>query len=162
MKQCRKCKKEKEISNFSKKASNKDGLQHWCKECSNVYFKSYYYKDAEKHRIRAQDYFIANKEKVNARHKNFKKNNRAYYTAIENKRRASKLKRTPKWANLEKIKAYYAVCAFFNEVNGYVKYHVDHIMPLQGKTVSGLHVENNLQVIPAKDNVTKGNRYNGF
>ena len=69
------------------------------------------------------------------------------------------LQRTPKWADLEKIKAYYDVCSFFNEVNGFIKYHVDHIVPLQGNYVSGLHVETNLQVIHATENMVKGNRH---
>ena len=41
-----------------------------------------------------------------------------------------------------------------------IKWHVDHIIPLQGKLVSGLHTVENLQVIPAKINMRKGNRYN--
>lgn len=66
--------------------------------------------------------------------------------------RAAKLKRTPAWANLDKIKEFYDNCP-----RGY---HVDHIIPLQGEYVSGLHIETNLQYLPAIDNIKKGNRFN--
>lgn len=99
-------------------------------------------------------------------HARLRTKDRAYYQANKSawveyvaQRRAVKLQRTPEWADRERTKAYYDVCAFFNEVNGYAKYHVDHIIPLKGKLVSGLHVHSNLQVIPAVDNLRKGARY---
>lgn len=72
------------------------------------------------------------------------------------KRIADQKQRTPVWADHEKIKAFYRLAAAFSEL--YVPHHVDHIIPLNGKTASGLHVEHNLQVIPATDNLLKGSR----
>ena len=65
-------------------------------------------------------------------------------------RHSRKLRAVPKWANLEKIKEIYKNCP--------KGYHVDHVIPLQGKNVCGLHVENNLKAILATLNMAKGNR----
>ena len=67
------------------------------------------------------------------------------------KRRASKLQRTVPWSNLEEIANFYKACPKGLEV--------DHIIPLQGKYVSGLHVLNNLQYLTKSQNSSKGNRY---
>lgn len=70
---------------------------------------------------------------------------------LQAKRRAAKLQRTPKWADKLKISEIYLECP--------KGYHVDHIVPLQGDLVCGLHVDNNLKPIPAKDNLSKGNKF---
>lgn len=64
--------------------------------------------------------------------------------------RARKLKAIPLWADLDKIKEFYDNCP--------KGYHVDHIYPLAGKTVCGLHTLENLQYLPARENLQKGNR----
>ena len=76
-------------------------------------------------------------------------------------RHARKLQRTPKWLSQEDLKlieAKYAMAKWLSEVVG-VPYHVDHIIPLRSKKVSGLHIPDNLQVITAKQNLVKGNTY---
>lgn len=68
------------------------------------------------------------------------------------KRRVSE-HQTPSWADQDLIAEIYR-----NRPEGY---HVDHIVPLNGKTVCGLHVENNLQYLTAEDNLSKNNKFNG-
>ena len=71
--------------------------------------------------------------------------------SIDAKYRASKLQRTPKWADLKAIRQFYANCP--------KGYEVDHIVPLQGVNVSGFHVLNNLQYLTKSENSSKSNKY---
>lgn len=65
--------------------------------------------------------------------------------------RTAKMQRTPKWSETDKIKEFYAKCP-----EGCA---VDHIIPLQGDNVSGLHVLNNLQYLTKSENSSKRNKY---
>ena len=65
--------------------------------------------------------------------------------------RCNKLLRTPFWANIEEIKQFYINCP--------EGYHVDHIIPLKGKLVSGLHCIDNLQYLLAEENIQKSNSF---
>ncbi len=97
-----------------------------------------------------------------ARHKRDRESRNAYsrayakadpnrHCAKEARRRAAKTQRFPAWADREAIDAIYASCP--------PGHHVDHIIPLRGELVSGLHVANNLQHLPADENHAKGNSY---
>lgn len=93
----------------------------------------------------------------------WQKNNKGKVNANTALKHTAKLLRTPKWlTDFDKlhIQCLYQVAAMRTRESGYA-WHVDHVIPLQGKTVSGLHVPSNLRVIPALDNISKGNRYNG-
>jgi hypothetical protein len=76
-------------------------------------------------------------------------------------RRNAKMQRTPKWlTEFDKLKMHciYQMAAMYTRVNQ-ESWTVDHVIPLQGKIVSGLHVPANLQVMRASDNFSKGNRF---
>ena len=68
-------------------------------------------------------------------------------------REIAEIRQRPKWADMEKIREIY--------INRPEDCHVDHIIPLRGKNVSGLHVEHNLQYLPIKENMRKHNNYFG-
>lgn len=74
------------------------------------------------------------------------------------RRRAAVLLRTPVWADQSKIEAFYEKAKILTAQTG-VEHHVDHIIPLQGDLVSGLHVETNLQILSARLNRSKSNRF---
>lgn len=83
------------------------------------------------------------------------------YAATKAKRRAAKLQRTPAWLtpiDFERIKNVYRLAELQTKITGEL-WHVDHIIPLQGKLVSGLHVPANLQAIRAFENVSKNNKW---
>jgi len=125
------------------------------KENKKLYYKTpkyleknkiYKLLNADKIKERNRLYRLKNKYKI----KQYQLNNRHLLNAIAARRKATKLKATPKFANLNKIKEIYKNCP--------KGYHVDHIIPLQSKLVCGLHVEWNLQYLPAKENLSKYNK----
>jgi hypothetical protein len=174
MKTCKKCNEVKDLSQFCKNKAIKDGLHYYCKECCRSYDASYrsneevkkrrskerkenYFKNIKKY----EEYRENNREYFKEKAKERYKNNKSYFAAHVRKRQADKVMRTPKWLTKDHLKAIeneYALAQWCTEVMK-EQYHVDHIVPLRGKTVSGLHVPWNLQVIPAKENLRKRNKY---
>lgn len=74
------------------------------------------------------------------------------------RRQVQKLGATPAWADQTKITAIYTEAQRLTELTG-IRHEVDHVVPLQSRLVCGLHVEHNLQVIPATVNRSKSNRH---
>lgn len=188
MKVCSRCKADKQPDEFHKQRSGIDGLQSRCKVCTKVCGALRQAEYPEKQKARCAAYCAANKEKVRvmraayraANHEKLRGNairkyaespekpreasanwrvaNPARRAAQEAGRNARKIQATPLWANLARMGCYYAVAAMLNR-EGLQKWHVDHIVPLRGKNVCGLHVENNLQLLTAADNISKGNKF---
>ena len=143
MKTCKDCDKEKPLEAFYADKRNADGLGSYCKSCQAQ---------------RTKEWRAANKERVKENQRRYKKENRAIYTAAENNRRASKLQRTPSWSDMDEITLIYKQAKSLEKLLGR-KMHVDHVVPLQGDLVSGLHVPDNMQILFAEDNLSKNNRY---
>jgi hypothetical protein len=120
-----------------------------------------YQKNKEIRRQQALKYYYADHEKSKKAQLDRQKNNLDKAAANAGEHRASKLQRTPKWVDSEElwlIKEAYALAALRTKMFGF-SWHVDHIVPLKGKLVSGLHTISNLQVISRASNISKNNRY---
>ena len=97
-------------------------------------------------------------EKKAASDRRWLENNRGKARAQRAKREKAIRRQTPPWADLVAIEKVYVKSAEKTAKTG-IPHHVDHIIPLQGRLVSGLHIKSNLRVIPAIDNIRKSNSY---
>lgn len=103
---------------------------------------------------------LADPERVRGRQKRHYRANKHEYVARVAERRAARLQATPAWVDKTEILAFYAEARRLTKLTG-IPHEVDHIHPLRGKLLCGLHVPWNLQVIPRVDNRKKHNRYDG-
>lgn len=139
---------EQPLSSFLKANANTDGLNNECKTCKKIYLQEY--NDKPESKVRAvkqrKQWAADNPEKTNA---NSAKN------------RAKRIERIVRWSSSARIaKMYWLAKELTKRTN--ILWVVDHIIPLQGKLVSGLHIENNLQVITAIRNGIKSNKFTPF
>lgn len=140
MKLCKKCNVEKPQDQFPKDKQKRDGLTSYCKLCCCAEEKRRY----EYRKQHKSQYKITNRDK---------------YNAIDAKRRAKKLDATPPWlsiADYDEIENFFAAAKAFKLYTG-ISYHIDHIVPLQGEKVCGLHVPWNLQILTEAENISKKN-----
>jgi hypothetical protein len=129
-----------------------------CVDCMEMRRKAnmHWFRDHDKKRQQTPE---RRAEKAANERKNQKQPHRQAARAAERRaRQAAILQRTPPWADLKEIRTFYDVSHWMTDVTG-VEHHVDHILPLQGDLVSGLHVTENLRVISATVNLSKGSKY---
>lgn len=181
-KTCSKCKVIKPLEAFNKSKKYAIGVRCECRECQNAAARTYkpnrteyqreHYKNnkvryleaarrykAKRPGLSAKEY-NANKEYFKEYGKNWRRNNSDKNTAKSNRYRAGLDKATPKWLTEEQHKQ---ILAFYSEakrltIESGILYEVDHIIPLNGKTVCGLHVPWNLQILTKVDNIKKSNK----
>lgn len=105
--------------------------------------------------------YIKNRVLELAKKKKYREQNRSAIVARATLRKKHIRQRVPKWVGPEEkwlMKEAYELAALRTRITGF-SWHVDHIIPLQGKTVSGLHTPTNLQVIPGVENIRKRNSF---
>ena len=143
------------------------------KEQSKLYYKTWYSKNRELKKKQCAEYYSNNKDKfstynkerylnnekeIKAKVQSYRKLNNGKVNALNKRYKLNKIQRTPKWANIDRIREIYELAATKTRLLGKC-FHVDHIIPLQGKLVSGLHTESNLQIITAEQNSRKYNTF---
>lgn len=183
---CTKCGILKTIDEFHVRKETRDKRRSECKECSCKKRREYHFKNhkqslesskrwkednLDKVKEYSREYYELNKERL-------LKNKRETRSDTLEQRRAYRLKHKDRYnmhkatrrflekassvyndeLNLFIIEECYSLSRLRTELTG-IKWHVDHIIPLNGKNVCGLHVGINLQVIPAIENLRKNNKY---
>ena len=127
----------------------------------SAYVKQWNLQNKERAYLNKKLWKEANRDIHNASNAEWRKRNTSWCTAYVMKSRAEKAKRTPAWLTDDDfwmISEMYHLAEIRTKITGIV-WHVDHVIPLRGKTVSGFHVPSNLRVITAQENMKKGNRY---
>lgn len=122
------------------------------------YKREWFEKNKESQLSRITAWAKENRDRVRENKARYRRANQVIGRVHVVKRRAAQMDRTPSWADHEMIKFFYATREYMTKETGQ-EWHVDHIVPLRGKNVCGLHNQFNLQVVPAQFNMKKGNRF---
>lgn len=184
-KTCSKCRIESALTSefFRANKRARDGYAQHCKVCMDADWKEFYAKNRHREIKRSVAKTIVRRatdpeydrrlareakrrlltdpveyQKHLERYRIWSAKNPGKTAALRAQRRAEILRATPVWADRYEIHAKYKECSRLSKETGIV-HHVDHIVPLRGKLVCGLHVANNLQVIPASKNLKKSNKF---
>lgn len=165
---CACCKQTKPITDFNKDRQKTDGLMSYCKPCNSLKTSMFYQKTKtstrpyiKRGKLTVNEYAAVwrseNKEAVKKARDKWASNNTHKLREKGMRRYASQTQQTPNWLNkghMVEIEGFYFFCKIFKG------YQVDHIVPIRGKTVSGMHVPWNLQVLTAEQNRAKSNSFN--
>lgn len=183
MKTCCTCKEKLSSESFYKNKAARDGLTNKCKACTKEYSSQYKRSNKaaveEYGRAYRKDYYSKSRCEKLAWQKAYRENHlqerREYdrnynklryatqkdtYVEKSARRRASKLCATPPWldeTHKRRLQSIYKACRNVTKRTGKA-HHVDHIVPLKGQNVCGLHVWWNLRIVPSEMNLSKGNK----
>jgi 5-methylcytosine-specific restriction endonuclease McrA len=168
---CSSCKTEKLFSEFFARKSSKDGLQNQCKPCKSEAVKQWravnpeavkehnalsYVRNTEAVKASVRRWKSANPQRARELDRAKEARNPERKTARNAKRKAALLNAIPSWVDMNAVKGMYQLAGVFRRIG--LDMEVDHIVPLQGETVTGLHTHHNLQLMLGSKNTSKGNR----
>lgn len=142
IKLCSKCNTSKDNSLFNKHKYSKDGIRGYCRECQSILKKQYRLNNYDTVTLASRLYMANNPSKKKANRLRYKHN-------ITNA--------TPSWADHTLMNEVYNLSKQLTKSTG-IQHDVDHIVPIKGRTVCGLHCQSNLQAIPHSDNMAKLNK----
>ena len=181
-KTCCKCKQEKPAEQFYANKRMKDGLNTFCIAChraDNVarkaknrsdpefraaelaYKKKYREQTFQQRAVYMNRWRQANQEHVIQYSKQYRTENKDRYNYLCQKRKIDQMRRTPAWLTEDDkwiMEQAYELAALRTKMLGFT-FHVDHIIPLRGRKVSGLHVPTNLRVVTWLENQSKTNKF---
>lgn len=162
---CKVCKNrlDKEYRRLNKDKIAKTKLECYIKNKPSyqAYHKNRYELNKDTILESQKEYYQNNKEAIRLRAKEYYESNKSRYTAWSKKYKLRKIQRTPKWLTHEdylRIESLYELSQRLSIETG-ILHHVDHIIPLKGEFVSGLHTPENLQILPWIDNLQKSNKF---
>jgi hypothetical protein len=136
-------------------------IRRKCMECDRLDKKIRRLSNPEKEKERKRLEYYKHREKHLATKKEYRKNNRGKINALNSANKKRIRQAIPKWVDKEhkkRIKELYELAELRTRMFGYA-WHVDHIIPIKGDNVCGLHVAENLRVIIGKENISKKNKY---
>lgn len=151
------CKLVKPVTDFHRSVWH-GGASPRCKECGISYAKAWYQRNKEAKRAYDEERRIAKRHLYRAASQRFRQSSPGRKNADTQLRRAAFAKRKPPWILGTELIVFYEAAARVSRCMK-IKHHVDHIIPLRGEVVSGLHVPANLHVIPEILNLRKNNHF---
>jgi hypothetical protein len=168
---CSLCRLEKLEQDFHKRLLSPDGLNASCKTCRSarrktyvsqkLYNKNQYWQDPEASKRRKKLWVEENKESIREYKRDYRKKQPLKHLLWDMLKTYRRKQRAPIWLSenqKKEIQDFYWLAKDLEKISGQ-RYQVDHIVPINGKSVCGLHVPWNLQVLPADINNKKSNSF---